>query len=113
MLENYEGFYTQLGQPNAAPAHYTSFANDGSVEASGGRTPSSSVSTTSASSRSQSEDAGDDMDLHAGGDMQLMEYAKERSVTWEELKKRPPLFGGEAPGASRFASANDICRFGG
>lgn len=54
----------------------------------------------------QSDDA--DGDLYV--DTQLMEYAKERSVTWEELKNRPPLFGGVDVGPWRFASANDRCR---
>ena len=69
-------------------------------------TPSSSTSTDV--SPSQLEDAG--VDLYAGADIQLMEYAKERSVTWDDLKNKPPLFGGEEVGPWRFASADDICR---
>jgi hypothetical protein len=67
-----------------------------------GLTPSSSASTDDLS---QTED-----DEYAGADIQLAEYAKERSITWEDLKNRPPLFGGEDLGPWRFASADDICR---
>jgi len=70
-----------------------------------GLTPSSSASTDVLS---QTEDA--DVNLYARADIELMEYAKERSVTWEDLKNRPPLFGGEEQGPWRFASADDICR---
>ncbi len=67
-----------------------------------GLTPSSSASIDDLS---QTEDAE-----YAGADIQLAEYAKERSVTWEDLKNRPPLFAGEELGPWRFASADDICR---
>lgn len=70
-----------------------------------GLTPSSSVETDLSS---QTENADDN--LYAGADVQLMEYAKEQSVTWEELKNRPQLFAGEELGPWRYASADDICR---
>jgi hypothetical protein len=80
---------------NTASAHSISFAKD-------------DRSSASTDDSSQTEDA--DVDLYAGADIQLMEYAKERSITWEDLKNRPPLFGGEEQGPWRFASADDICR---
>ncbi|KAM6503830.1 hypothetical protein JOM56_000773 [Amanita muscaria] len=104
---NYEAFCTELEQPNTrssaravpssppvmnAPTPSISFAEVG-------LTPSPSTSTDVSS---QPEDA--DVDLYAGADIQLMEYAKERSVTWEDLKNRPPLFGGEEVGPWRFAT---------
>ena len=117
----YEAFCAQLEQPNTqlsariltaipsssehvdtASAYFISFAKDDPIP---GLTPSSSVS---ADVSSQAEDA--DVDLYAGADIELIEYAKERSVTWEDLKNRPPLFGGEEQGPWRFASADDICR---
>ena len=81
----------------APPAHSVSFAKD-----MPGLVPSSSASTDV----SHTEDSDDPY----AGDIQLAEYAKEPSVTWEDLKNRPPLFGGEALGPWRFASADDICR---
>jgi hypothetical protein len=117
---NYEAFCAELEQPNThpsacvlstvprspplenAPAPSVSFAK---IDLMPGLTPSSSTSTDVLS---QPEDAG--VDLYAGADIQLLEYAKERSVTWEDLKNRPPLFGGEEVGPWRFASADDICR---
>jgi hypothetical protein len=119
--DHYEAFCAQLEQPNTQPsagiltavpsspqlmntalAPSLSFAKDGPMP---GLTPSSSASTDVLS---QTEDA--DVDLYAGADIQSMEYAKERSITWEDLKNRPALFGGEEPGPWRFASADDICR---
>lgn len=119
--DSYEALRAQLEQPNTqpsaristavpsspqlmntAPALSTSFAKDGPMP---GLTSISSASTDVSSQR---EDP--DVDLYAGADMQLMEYAKERSITWEDLKNRPPLFGGEELGPWRFASADDICR---
>ena len=70
-----------------------------------GLTPSSLTSTDDLS---QTEDT--DVDLYAEADIQLTEYSKERSITWEDLKNRPPLFGDEEQGPWRFASADDICR---
>jgi hypothetical protein len=115
---NYEALCAQLEQPNTqpsariltaspsspelmntAPAHFISPAKDNPIP---GLTPSSLASTDVSS---QIEDA--DVNLYAVG---LMEYAKERSVTWEDLKNRPPLFGGQGQGSWRFASADDICR---
>ncbi|KAF8713549.1 hypothetical protein AX14_012931 [Amanita brunnescens Koide BX004] len=84
---------------NTAPAHSISFAKDDPMP---GLTPSSSASIDDLS---QTED-----DEYAGADIQLAEYAKERLITWEDLKNRPPLFGGEDLGPWRFASADDICR---
>ncbi|KAF5386652.1 hypothetical protein D9615_001953 [Tricholomella constricta] len=57
---------------------------------------------------SQTEHTSDD--LYVGEDVQLMEYAEEQPVTWEELQNRPRLFGGDEVGPWRFASADDICR---
>jgi hypothetical protein len=90
-------------QPTSAPTPSISFAKDGPVL---GLAPSSSASTDVSS---QIEDA--DVDLYyAGADIQSIKYAKERSITWEDLTNRPPLFGGEELGSWRFASADDICR---
>jgi hypothetical protein len=87
---------------NTAPAHSISFAKDDPMP---GLTPSSSASTNVLS---QTEDA--DINLYAGADIELMEYAKEWSVTWEDLKNKLLLFGGEEQGPWRFASVDDICR---
>ena len=78
-----------------------SVANDGPPDLS----PSSSASTDISG---QTE--GPDLKLYPERDLQLIEYAKERSITWEDLKTRPPLFGGEEQGFWRFASADDVCR---
>lgn len=82
--------------PDSAPPLLMSFANDA---------PSSSTPTDVSC---QTE--GPDLELYPERDFQLMEYAKERSITWEDLKTRPPLFGGEGQGFWRFASAEDVCR---
>ena len=84
---------------NTAPAHSISLAKDGPMPAS-----------SSASTDDWSQTEGADVDLYAGADIQLAEYAKERSITWEDLKNRPPLFGSEELGLWRFSSADDICR---
>jgi hypothetical protein len=34
-------------------------------------------------------------DTEAPTDPQLLEYIKERAVTWEDLKSRPPIFPGD------------------
>ena len=109
----YEALRMQLEQPNTqprarpssppimnAPARSISFAKDPMP----GLTPGSSAFTDHLP---QTEDA--DVGPYAG-DVQLAEYAKEPSVTWEDLKNRPPLFGGVDQGPWRFASADDICR---
>jgi len=64
-------------------------------------TPSSSANTMA------SEDTEIDPDLM---DPQLIEYAKERAVTWEDLKTRPPLFPGEDGGTWQFSNAEDVIR---
>jgi hypothetical protein len=84
---------------NTAPDHSISFAKDDRVP---GLTRSSSASIDNLS---PTED-----DEYAEADIQLAEYEKERSITWEDLKNRPPLFGGEELGPWRFFSADDICR---
>jgi hypothetical protein len=117
--DNYAAFCALLEQPNShpnarilpsipsspppatAPVHLMSGAND----APPNLTPSSSASTDISS---QAE--GPDLELYPERDLQLIEYAKERSMTWEDLNNRPPLFGGEEQGFWRFASADDICR---
>jgi hypothetical protein len=48
-------------------------------------------------------------DLCAGGDTQLTDYEKERSVTWDDIKNRPRLFGGEEM-SWRYSTAEDMCR---
>ena len=68
------------------------------------------LSPTSPSTHVSPQTGDADVDLYAGADSQLMAYAKERSITWEDLKTRPPLFGGEELGQWRFANADDICR---
>jgi hypothetical protein len=64
-----------------------------------GLTPSSSASTMDASE-----------DAEAPTDPQLLEYIKERAVTWEDLKSRPPIFPGEDGGDWQFSSAEQIIR---
>ena len=66
-----------------------------------GFTPSSSTSTMA------SEDTETDPDLM---DPQLIEYTKERAVTWEDLKTRPSLFPGEDGGTWQFSTAEDVIR---
>jgi len=117
--DNYEAFCEQLEQPDTQPnayifknaisnlplqAHSSSLANDGSL-------PSLTVysrSSTCTNFLPLAEHAG--IDPYAGADLQLMEYVQERSITWEELKTRTPVFGGEEQGLLRFASAEDACR---
>ena len=67
-----------------------------------GLTPSSSASTLDAP-----EDTEIDTDIT---DPQLLEYIKERPVTWEDLKTRPLLFPGEDGGTWQFSSAEQIIR---
>jgi hypothetical protein len=43
-------------------------------------------------------------------DPQLIEYTKERAVTWEDLKTRPPLFPGEGGGTWQFSNAEEVIR---
>ncbi|KAF7974382.1 hypothetical protein HWV62_12360 [Athelia sp. TMB] len=86
-----------LGSPShieTAPVHSASLAEDGPIP---GLTPSSSTSTVDSSKM-------EGADLYAGADTQLVEYAKEKSTTWEDLKNRPPLFGGEELGLWRVAA---------
>lgn len=68
-------------------------------------TPNSSASTESAS-----EDTDIDPDVRVEADLQLLEYIKERAVTWEDLKNRPPLFPGVEGGTWQFSSAEQIIR---
>jgi hypothetical protein len=105
MPENYANFSAQLVPQYTAPSHAISFANDGSVPS---QSPRPSVST---SVSSQAEDADDEMDMLARAEIQSREYAKERSVTCEDLENRPPLFRGEALKPLHFASANDVRHF--
>ena len=67
--------------------------------------PSSSTTTLDAS-----EDTGVDPDMYAQADPQLLEYVKERAVTWDDLKTRPPLFPGVDGGDWQFSSAEQIIR---
>jgi hypothetical protein len=57
-----------------------------------------------------SEDTEADPDLHNETDLQLLEYAKERAMSWEDLKNRPPLFPGEEGGTWQFYCAEQIIR---
>ena len=84
---------------NAAPVPFMSFTKDGPMP---GLSPSILAPTDDGFQAYN--------DLYAGADPQLVEYAKEQSVTWEDLNTRPPLFGGEEQGPWRFASADDIIR---
>ena len=43
-------------------------------------------------------DAKEREDLSVEAEAQMTQYAKEQLVTWEELRNRPPLYGGEAVG---------------
>ncbi|KAF5376272.1 hypothetical protein D9615_008557 [Tricholomella constricta] len=70
-----------------------------------GLTPSSSASTIGVS-----DDTEVDPDMYGGTDLQLLEYAKEPPMTWEDLKNRPPLFPGEEGGDWQFCSAEQIIR---
>jgi len=95
--------------PSSPPLHpstsapVTSYGHD-HLEVPG-LTPSSSGSTDGAS-----EDTEVDPDLHAGTDLQLLEYVKERAMSWEDLKNRQPLFPGEEGGTWQFSSAEQIIR---
>ena len=103
--DGYETFSAELERPNAIPSspRFINTAAPGrSYAAEGSMSPSSSAVSC------LTEDA--DLDLHEGADMQLLEYGKEPSITWEELRDRPLLFGGEETGRWRFASADQICR---
>ena len=64
-----------------------------------GLTPSSSANTMDASE-----------DTETSTDPQLLEYSKERAVTWEDLKSRPPIYPGEGGGDWQFSSAEQIIR---
>jgi hypothetical protein len=116
--DNYEAFCEQLEQPETQPSacgfknsisslplrvHPSSLANNGSMSS----LTVYSRSSTCTNFSPLTEHA--DVDPYAGADLQLMEYVQERSITWEELKTRSPLFGGEEQ-ELRFASAEDICR---
>jgi hypothetical protein len=81
-----------------------------------------SLASGTLSSRSELSDLGDTddegvvdcdakgrEDLSAEAEARSIQYAKERSVTWEELRNRVPLFGGP-DGVWRFSSAEDIIR---
>jgi len=92
--------------PPTAKARSTEFGLDGSGSDVPGLTPSSSASTDISSTTSDTLE----VDLYAGADPQSLEYAKEHAMTWEELRSRPPLFGGEEVGKYRFASVDEICR---
>jgi hypothetical protein len=118
--DGYDTFATELEQPNTHPSarmlpgspqlpdsippRSTLFALDGPDPDVPGLTPSSSASTDLTS---EAHEGG--VDLYTGADMQSLEYAKEPAMTWEDLKTRPPLFGGEGAGTWRFASADQIC----
>lgn len=52
--------------------------------------------------------APEDLDMEP--DMQLLVYAKERAVTWDDLKSRSPLFPGEEGGMWQFSSAEQVIR---
>jgi len=117
--ENYEAFSAWLEQPNShpnariltsipsspppatAPGHFMSPVNESSPDL----TLSSSTSTDISCQADRP-----DFQLYPENDSQLMEYVKERSITWEDLKTRPPLVGGEEQGFWRFSSAEDVCR---
>jgi len=43
-------------------------------------------------------------------DPQLIEYAKERAVTWEDVKTRPRLFPGVDGGTWQFSTAEEVIR---
>lgn len=88
-----------LGSPplTGVDSHSPSFTND-SRQAMPGVTPGSSMTITISS---QSED---------NSCTEEREYAKERSITWDDINNRPQLFGGKALGPWRFASAEDVCR---
>jgi hypothetical protein len=90
-----------------------------------GLTPSSSASTVDADLHPEGlglapslsttmldapENTGVDPDMSAQADPQLLEYVKERAVTWDDLKTRPPLFPGEDGGNWQFSSAEQIIR---
>ena len=92
---NYETISTELEQSNNPsartlsanpsspplvdePTPFTSFANVG---------PTPSL-TPNSSTVADASFQPDDVDLHPRADIQLIEYAKEPSVTWEDLKKQ-------------------------
>jgi hypothetical protein len=94
--------------PPMAPTHFTAFGLDGPGSDVPHLTPSSSTSTNVTSVSSDSPEV--DADFYIGADVKLLEYAREEAVTWEDLRTRPPLFGGEDVGKYRYASVDEICR---
>lgn len=70
--------------------------------------PDTFVSPNSpASTMDECEDTGNP-DMYAQMDPQLLEYRKERAMTWEDLKCRQPLFPGEGGGYWQFSSAEQV-----
>jgi len=59
---------------------------------------------------SASEGTEVDPDWDVRPDPQLLEYVRERAVTWEDLKNRPLLFPGEGGGSWQFSSAEQVIR---
>lgn len=101
---NYDAFCAELEQPNTHPSAHVLGAVSSSPPLENAPAPSVSFAKVGLMPGLTPK-----VDLYAR-DIQLLEYAKERSVTWEDLKNRPLLFGGEEVGPWRFASADDICR---
>jgi hypothetical protein len=83
----------------SASAPFTSYGSDLRPEA-----------PSSASTDGASEDTEVDPELYDGTDVLLLEYAKERAISWNDLKNRQPLYPGEEGGTYRFASAEQIIR---
>jgi hypothetical protein len=113
-----------IGQPNTHPSAHVLATMSSSPPTSHPSTSAPSMSYgfdlhpevpgltlgSSANTDPASEDIQVDPDLHAGTDLQLLAYMKERAMTWDDLKKRPPLFPGAEGGTYQFSCAEQIIR---
>lgn len=99
------GFNLHLEVPGLTPNSSASTVDGDLHPEALGLAPSLSTTTLDAP-----DDTGVDPDMDAQADPQLLEYVKERAVTWDDLKTRPPLFPGEDGGNWQFSSAEQIIR---
>jgi hypothetical protein len=109
-------FPTIPGSPSLSSAqqHTTSFAQHTASLAPDSQEPNVPGSTLSLStSTNASSDASgfDQVDsAYENADPQLLDYAREPAMSWENLKNRPPLFPGVQVDSGRFETAEDVCR---
>jgi len=95
---------TVPGSPSLLAANQFQTTYSPSIHQVPGLTPSSSTSTNADSDASGFDCA------YTEADSQLLGYAKEPAMSWEDLKNRLPLVAGEQVGSYRFATAEEICR---